>query len=287
MTLAIGLYASGWPEHIRNHPWLVGFMLFAGISLSLYGWLSKPTPLAAEAGDTTEGQKITTGRDYNSSAPSNSGVQVKDSSGSPLVAGRDIILPLFHPQPIPPAIAKKEPPKIPDLEFSIVANRTVVVNDYQLDWGGVTDNPSLVIAVLNRPGDHGEFAHDANAIVARITLGEITIERACWIGKDQNQIKLEGGDTAYALVGIPDNKDVWTLLNNPNQDKFYYGDFGGGFRGELETHSLFLPKESQVAGEIIIVSKEHATKGLTFAKKKFVLTESSTSGLFPVIARWR
>lgn len=231
-------------------------------------------------------QSIDTGGGDNSGSQYNAGEDINDSGtkigGS--VIGTDALREIMRSKT--PVVAAKKP-ACPTLQLSLVTHRTVIAIDgYQVDWGDEGDERCLAIAVMNKPGDHGECAPDARSIVARITLGDITIERACWIGKDQNEITLEGGDTAHVLVGIPRKKLSWTLFNNPNQNKFYYGDFGGGFRGTLEEQVLSLSKASQVAGEIIIVSKAPSTRGMTFAKKRFVLTENSTSDLFPIIADW-
>jgi hypothetical protein len=37
---AVGLFASGWPEHIRSHPWGVGGIALAGVILMVYGFFT-------------------------------------------------------------------------------------------------------------------------------------------------------------------------------------------------------------------------------------------------------
>ncbi len=69
-TVAISLYASGWPEHVRAHPWLIIATGAIGILLMAYGWfvgapsVKNGVDQSIRAGKNNSGSNI--GRDHQS-----------------------------------------------------------------------------------------------------------------------------------------------------------------------------------------------------------------------------
>ncbi len=84
IATAVGLYASGWPEHIRAHPWMVLAVALTGLALIVYGLFfsassTRPSgQQTIETGGNVTGSQFQAGRDIhyheaNKAAPQDPG----------------------------------------------------------------------------------------------------------------------------------------------------------------------------------------------------------------------
>jgi hypothetical protein len=126
-----------------------------------------------------------------------------------------------HQHPDVPALSP-ENNRIPDLTLQ-VGWGTVEEEDFKFEFSKTGGKRAYIAEVINNPAPANGVAYLARKIVARITFKcgakHLFIDRAFWVGREENEIDLEVGKTAQILAGLV-NGTQWTLFENPNSTPF-------------------------------------------------------------------
>jgi hypothetical protein len=128
-----------------------------------------------------------------------------------------------------------------------------------------------VMLVHNRQAKEGE-AHVAKAISARLTFtpagsSKTTfVDRACWVGKVENEIYLHPGDTEHVLLRMAKDEE-WLTYANPNKY-----DSGGWPARNLDLREVKFPlsANAEIVGEISIIAHENL-KATTLKTRGFTI----------------
>jgi hypothetical protein len=265
MAVAIGLFASGWPEYVRAHPYWVGAAFLIGAALVAIGFWPSTSPVTKEPS-------------VDQTALAETRIQkARDNSGKMFQADKIEIYeaPRELPATIPPA---PQSPRLPTLELSFAISHGGVDDDYfKFKEGGFQ---IIVVRVRNRPAVRGETAPHARDIFAQLdfdsSIGRSTVERAYWVGIDNSQISLAGGDEAWVLVGVPESG----FLSSWHNRNTYSRRIREWSSPNHEPENRTIPwGQGELTGQIYIVS--HSLRGnVTLEHKRFVLTREEWFGDF-------
>jgi hypothetical protein len=124
----------------------------------------------------------------------------------------------------PPAVTQALPAdhRIPDLTLK-VGWGTVEGGYCKFEFNNTGGRRAYIAEVINNPAPTHGVTYPARRIVARINFKcgakHLFIDRAFWVGREENEIDLAVGRTAQILVGIV-NGTQWTLFENPNSTPF-------------------------------------------------------------------
>jgi hypothetical protein len=261
-TIAIGLYASGWPEQVRAHPLGIATIGIAGVifmACGLFRTPSKEQPI---------GNKTQTAGDV---------------SGKMFQADT---LNYYEAAPVkPPPLSQPAKPSLPVLELQFPQPALVEVFDTMVDFSE-SGQKSHLISVHNKAAVAGEEAFSARSISAGVTFTPFGssrttfVDSACWIGKIENEISLPPSGTAYLLIGTS-NENEWITYTNPNK----YNSGGWPSRNENLNEVKFpLYASAKFAGEITIVAHQ-SNKATTLIVRKFIITVDETR--FSLNIRWQ
>jgi hypothetical protein len=265
VVVGIGLYASGWPENVRAHPWLL-------LSILLVGALVSAGSLLFPANRTE-------------ATPHSNSVSYENRNiASPVIA------PVFNnylgPSGAPSQLElhsqlpSREPNPLPNLALGFARASVSQQGDFfKFDEHG---SRCLTISVTNTPAPHGEAGVEARAIFAQLKFrsdpsSNSTVERAFWIGKDSNQVTLEPGDSSHILVGIP-HELSWELFNNLNDYPSSMMEWNQP-RHEPESIQYFSINGKVTEVELHIVSKHPSTKHRTISHRRFVIAPNDSNAI--------
>jgi hypothetical protein len=184
-------------------------------------------------------------------------------------------------QPVPAEVIPSPastPPNLPVLELSF-AVALVRIDDMcpQFGEGG---QQSIVVRVRNKPGALGEVGQHARDIFAQLdfdcAIGQSTVERAYWVGRDSNQITLTSGDEAWVFIGIPERG----LLSSWHNANTYSRRTREWHSPTYEPEGRSIPwSRGELRGQIYIIS--HNPRGnKTLAHKQFIFTREDWTNDF-------
>jgi hypothetical protein len=128
------------------------------------------------------------------------------------------------PAPPPQAVAAQpNGDRIPDLSLK-VGWGTVEQDSGKFEFSEAGGQRAYIVEVINNPASPLGVAYPARSIVARITfkcgVRNLFIDRAYWVGREENEITLDVGSTAQILVGVLKGTQ-WTLYGNPTAHLIY------------------------------------------------------------------
>ncbi len=160
----------------------------------------------------------------------------------------------------------------PELKFGL-AEGTVEVFDTCVGFAKSGGHRCNVIVVHNEAAAAGEDAPVARAISARLTFSPFGssrttfVDRACWIGRVENQISLRPGDTEHVLLRIAKDNE-WITYENPNKH-----NSGGWPLRNQDLREVKFPvfPNTKVTGEISIIAHQ-SQSATTLATRKFAIT---------------
>ncbi len=187
--------------------------------------------------------------------------------------------------PVPRAAPKRQPPEpSPGLSLGFVRDVKIDRHDqiFQFDDQGLK---GLALSVLNMPAPQGAIASDLSSVFAMLTFDQAgrrctTINRACWIGQEANEIPVAVGDTAHVLLGFP-SEPCWVSFHNPN--RFGYDVVERNYKmDELEPRTIDWVDWEPIGVDVRIISTAIASKGQTIIHREFQLRREGVS----YSARW-
>lgn len=187
------------------------------------------------------------------------------------------------PQPrVFPKKELREPP--PSLGLGFVP-RVKIDRDGQVFRFDEQGQQGLALSVLNLPAPQTGFASDLTSVFAMLTFDQAgrrstVINRACWIGREANEIPIEVGDTAHVLLGFS-VESCWLCFNNPNKYGYDVVEWNHPML-DLEARTIDWIDWEPIEVEILIISTAQASKGQTIAHRKFQLRREGIS----YSARW-
>ena len=176
-TLAVSLFASGWPEHIRAHPVIVGGVAVLGLLGVLYGFLFAPT---------------------SSKSPKQSIKAGRDNFGSQYSAGRDLIVGERRSKREVDGISENDPLVYIDLErgqlnkmedFIVCHNRgKTTAHDIQVQSIALSGKP-ISFSIIHVLGQ------DEKAKSSPLVGGAGSLQRwfSYWLKKDWDEKGVRGG----------------------------------------------------------------------------------------------
>jgi hypothetical protein len=125
-------------------------------------------------------------------------------------------------QPPTVSAAPPEDSRIPDLTLK-VGWGTVEEEYCKFEFSKTGGKRAYIAEVINNPASTHGVAYPARRIVARITFKcgavHLFIDRAFWVGREENEIDLAVGKTAQILVGVVKGTQ-WMLFENSNSIPF-------------------------------------------------------------------
>jgi hypothetical protein len=225
MALAVGLFASGWPEHVRAHPYLVLVAFLVGTAIMAIGFLpAKPLPKEQPTGGSFVGGAVsgdlsqtTVGRDVYG--------DMMNAGRDLITAGRDVITGDVHhhyPQPEESPRWEVRGKEVP-LKISF-ASQNVVYHQSPGAWFSAEEyigEPRFaLIAWINNPvAPKGQIPVEMSSISAHIRFWvedhwEMVIPRAYWIGHTANMVDIPVGQSAGVLIGMV-RYSHWASFENP------------------------------------------------------------------------
>lgn len=179
-----------------------------------------------------------------------------------------------------PGISAPAKHQLPRISLSLSKDGTVQVFDTHIDFAKAGGKRCDVIVVHSQPGRDGEEAPVARRISARLTFSPsgssraTFVDRACWVGKMENEISLHPGDTEYILLRIAGDEE-WITYSNPN--RYNSGEWPNRNQ-DLEEVRFSICANLKLSGEVSIIAHQN-DKALTLKTCKFT-GEVDASGLF-------
>jgi hypothetical protein len=182
-----------------------------------------------------------------------------------------------EPRRAPPKI---EPPdQFPRLSLGFVSP-VKIDRDGQVFHFREEGEKGFALSVLNMPASQAGFASNLSSVFAMLIFDQggrhsTTINRACWIGHEANEIPIEVGDTAHILVGFP-SEPCWISFHNPN--KYGYDVVEWNYpMPDLEARPIVWVDWEPVEVDVRIISTAQASKGQTISHRKFQLRREGIS----------
>ena len=105
------------------------------------------------------------------------------------------------------------------------------------------------------------------------------MNRACWVGKDSNEITIGVNETEHILVGLP-KEDEWVTYHNPNRFSVLGADFWSSRQVpvELEERTLNWGEGASYTVDVrIICNAPGPFLGETFAHRQFTMQRKGIS----------
>jgi hypothetical protein len=141
----------------------------------------------------------------------------------------------------------------------------------------------LALYVINRPAAQGQQTRPARSVFASLQFrsGSRTtdVNRACWIGKDTNEITIGVNETEHILVGLPKESE-WVTYHNPNKISVLGTDFWSHRQApvELEKRTLKWGEGASYTVDVrIICNAPGPFLGETFAHRQFTMERKGIS----------
>ncbi|MDE3187544.1 MAG: hypothetical protein KGM96_08490 [Acidobacteriota bacterium] len=193
-------------------------------------------------------------------------------------------VPEHSPLPVAP------PPqdnRVPDLTLK-VGWGTVKQEFGKFEFIETGGNRAYIVEVINNPASTLGVAYPARRIVARITFKcggrHLFIDRAFWVGREENEIDLEVGKTAQVLVGLV-NGTQWTLFENPTSTPFNLMDWDAQHEAPITREFPDMGAEPIVI-EIHIISVANRHESRTLVHKRILVEIEGESGLKQIETRF-
>lgn len=182
----------------------------------------------------------------------------------------------------PPGAASEQLPKpstvlpegnrIPDLTLK-VGWGTVEEEYCKFEFSETGGKRAYIVEVINNPASTHGVAYPARRIVARLAFKcgskNLFIDRAFWIGKEENEIDLDVGKSAQILVGTL-NGSQWTLFENRNSTPFSQMEWNAQHEEPIAREFPDMGAEPIVI-EIHIISAADRTQSRTLAHKRILV----------------
>ena len=130
---------------------------------------------------------------------------------------------------------------------------------------------ALIVEVTNQPASNGGLACRARSVVVRVAVkcGEMNsgVDRAYWVGYDENQIDLDVGTSAHVVLGVIENGNFMTY-DNRNPIPLIQMNWPSPFqprvrRGFPDAHA------DLISGDIYLLSLADPLSVKTLVHKKF------------------
>jgi hypothetical protein len=263
-TVAISLYASGWPEHIRAHPVEVALLAAAGVLLMLFGLWSPSRKSNPE--QSIGGKRDTVDKSIGSSKTGHFGdtTQQAGTVGGNLVAAEHYHeAPKFPPPPPEPLLFPFRLNASP--KFIFVAYENVV-------WAECAPNHpqahEAVIVEYSRDVPHpGQRGPGAVVVLAILRIAHSSglehIPRAYWLKQRDYAVEFIGGHKETLILGTIDGPE-FAAYTNPLRGELMEDAFSIPYRtlGPRTT----VPKSGSITIE---VSLYDAKKDETIQQDKF------------------
>lgn len=278
-TADLGLFASGWPSFVRDHPSILWLGLVIGLALLVWGWLvpnenKESSPVAPQS--TSEVGHIEQKVESASSSSAATGNQFS------LVQNFHGAVSAFTPQQSEPASGESRE-AIPTLVLGFA--KLGIDREEQIIRFKDGGPAALVVSVVNSPAAQGEFGRDASSVFCTVTFTEAMgrrtiVSRACWIGRESSEIPINVGDVENILIGFP-TQDAWVTFHNPNKfsaDHFEWTHIWS----DLESRTVNWGDGAFLTVDMRIVSTGSASRGQTFAHRVFQLSRNGIA----YNARW-
>jgi hypothetical protein len=201
MLLAVGLFASGWPEHIRAHPYWIGVVFLLGTALMGFGFFPARIPSKDE------------GIQSNSAGPNNMGNQIIATNSTFHMTSSGPVSERTHPihsEPVslPHELVLRELKLITKLEwkqiyFDMVPGvwRKAQASDYDRQ-------PRMALLVeLMRPfpaKGEGRIIPISVGAILKITYGSretAIVKRAYWLEQTNYEVTFSAGHAAVLVIG--------------------------------------------------------------------------------------
>lgn len=223
VLLAIGLFASGWPEHIRTHPfWVLGLLIVGvcllGIGLLPSGLLQHGEPLVANSiGRDNSGNQIFA---PNATIHLPSIDQKVEPDPAPVQAAPARVFPSLH--------ARRE---WLDIVYSASPGYWILG-----DGREPQTKKALLVWFANPPARKGETGCPARDLVAHLTFrhmeGVTHVPHVYWLDQLGYQIDINTGSELAVLVGYFDFYDNSGFFTHENsyQDSGLNYSFAVPFR---------------------------------------------------------
>ncbi len=253
---ALSALPSLYPNQISDHPWIVVGSLIAGCVLFLFEGIvramdrseKRSAPATPHAQANATGNQVT----VNVHPPQSSSTELRP----PLPTNRVLTRP----------------------QFDIRLTRGLMeVGETWVRFADSGGEHCLVLTVLNKPAQEGKKATRAHCVFAILEFTAASssrsslVNRACWLGKDTNEIAIDVGESEHILVGLPTTGDEWITYNNPNRVSLRAREHWDA-PNELEKRTINWGNGSSYIVDVKIVSNDRGTTlGETFAHRKFTL----------------
>jgi hypothetical protein len=202
MLLAIGLFASGWPEHIRAHPYWIGILFLLGAVLMGFGFFPGRTSSKDE------------GMQSNSAGPNNTGNQIiAHNSTIHLSSNGHLSEQKFPVQPEPVSVPRM--PHVPrDLKLIIKLRWKPIYFDMvpgvwrEAQSFDYERQPRMaLLADLMRPfpaKGEGSIVPISVGAILKLTYGSgetDIVKHAYWIERTNYEMTFSAGHTEVLVVG--------------------------------------------------------------------------------------
>ena len=205
VALALNFASSGWPDKIRPHPYWVIALAIVGLILFVLPWLLG----------------IMTGKNDPQTPTGNAAVTAPITNSNQV---NPVFAPTFinsnNPSPPPPPTESFRLDHLLDPNVSISSVRAPLVssNDhiFRFDMTGL---PTATLVVENRESDLGSgMARDLIGVIRFSQDGQevAKIQRGYWLGRLENKISLDIGQSAELIVGQI-LKAMWFYYDNPRE----------------------------------------------------------------------
>jgi hypothetical protein len=187
--------------------------------------------------------------------------------------------------PPPPALGTTPQKPLPVLDLAFSGGE-IEVFDSMVVFNKEARESCFSIRVHNKRAEPGEDAHRVDSLSAQLVFASVGssrtthVDRACWIGKTENEICLNPTDTEHILLGIP-GKEYWVIYDNPNKHA------RGGWPAidqPLREVKFRIYDKANIVGEISLVAHRNNIS-TTLLTRKFVISVSG-SNLFCNV-RWQ
>lgn len=188
---------------------------------------------------------------------------------------------------LPPADPPLDVARVPELSLK-VGWGTIEEAEYKFEFAKIGGRRAYILELINTPAPAHGVTYPARSIVARITFEcgakHLFIDRAFWMGKEENEIDLDVGRTAQVLVGIVKGTQ-WTLFENPNAIPFHMMEWNAYHQTPAIREFPDMGSEPIVI-QIHIISVADRNQSRTLLHKRILVEYVEESGLKQVKTRF-
>lgn len=165
---------------------------------------------------------------------------------------------------------------VPSFEIQLTHANVVVESTmvrYQ-EPGETNGEKCLVLQVMNKAAAKGQQTRAARCVFATLEfeLGSrrTTVNRACWVGEESNEISIDISEMEFVLVGLPKSEE-WVTYHNSNRVNPRVREHWDS-PDELAKRTIAWGRHSAYTVDIKIISNDNGpTLGQTLAHRQFML----------------